>query len=898
LAYHFIFSSQKCVTYIHFLFFSPLEIHVLRSSTFKKDKMIRNLLRSSIAGLFLLFTVVTHAQIKGDPTFGGTKVQVDAQKPGGKLSPDLKKLYDTYSAPRNKVAESTQKPSPVPGNTGPFMEVRGDKVVVDITVKEDAIQTQAELKKIGVRVTATYGHVISGLVPIGALPQLENISAVRFVRAAYKPLHHKAVNSLNSITDGYRQYIRRSAAGSGAAFAPKPNPVISQGDTAQLSYLARKKHHVDGTGVKVGVMSDSYNNLGTAAIGVANGELPGPGNRFNYRQPVQVLQDLDSGGTDEGRAMLEIVHDVAPGASLAFHTANLGQANMAQGILQLAAAGCDIIGDDALYFAEPFFQDGIIAQAVDQVKAQGVTYFSAAGNESIRAYTSVFQTTTIQPLGTGAGFAHNFSGPADPQRIFQPIFIPPGGTIICSFQWDQSSFSASGVGDSTDMDIYLINSLGQIVAAGNSDNIASGDPIEIFGYQNNTPNSTFFLVIVKFAGPDPQHLKYILYNDALFFLTTPAIPGILSPTLVGHPKAAGAIACGAAFYLQTPPYGVDTPIVEGYSSEGGVPNYYDIAGHRIPPLIRQKPDIVAPDGVNTSFFDPFGNGDIPQDADNFPNFFGTSAATPHAEGAAALMIDAQKLHTITPAQIKGILTSHTWDMDDPNTPGFDAGFDFATGFGLIKVNDAVTEVTFPNAFVKDLQINPLCTSDPNSVRNWQIVNPNSFDMAVQWHVIGGSQQGSLVVSPGDTSFSTTLQFFGNYPIAQIIALSWQDNFDNTRLDLAISSGAVCGKDQVSGVYSDRVPGEITDELGKGRPSIAEIYPNPSSGIFRLFLYLPTGRPAALSLFSADGKQLQARVVEQPNGIFDIDASSYRPGIYILRVAQTGGFVRTIKLIKR
>jgi len=191
------------------------------------------------------------------------------------------------------------------------------------------------------------------------------------------------------------------------------------------------------------------------------------------------------------------------------------------------------------------------------------------------------------------------------------------------------------------------------------------------------------------AGPDPTRLKYILYNNALFYLTANPIPGILSPALVGHAKAEGAIATGAAFYLETPAYGVDTPLVEGFSSKGGVANYYDISGNRIPPLVRQKPEIVAPDGANTSFFDPFGNGDISEDKDTLPNFFGTSAAAPHAAGVAALMIDAQKLHTLKPGQIKGILSSHAVDMDDPYTTGFDNGFDFTTGAGLIVADNTL-----------------------------------------------------------------------------------------------------------------------------------------------------------------------------------------------------------------
>ncbi|HXB05465.1 MAG TPA: T9SS type A sorting domain-containing protein, partial [Puia sp.] len=694
----------------------------------------------------------------------------------------------------------------------------------------------------------------------------------------------------------YRQYARYIMQNA-AAPPVKPTPVISQGDTAQLSYLARKKYKVDGSGVKVGVLSDSYNNLGTASIGVAHGELPGPGNPFGYKTPVQVLSDLDSGGTDEGRAMMEIVHDVAPASTLAFYTADNGQADFANGILQLAAHGCAVIGDDVAYFAEPFFQDGIIAQAVDEVKSHGVAYFSAAGNESIKSYASPYQPTNVAPLGPDAGTAHNFSGPGDPPRYFQPIYIPSGGIFISSFQWDQSSFSASGVGCSTDMDIYLLNSAGQIVAAGASDNLASGDPIEVFGYQNNTNNPTFYLLILKFAGPDPQNLKYILYDDPLFYLTNPPIPGILSPTIVGHPKADGAIAVGAAFYQQTPPYGVNPPVVEGFSSVGGVPNYYDVAGNRIAPLVRNKPEIVAPDGVYTSFFNPF---DEPVPPGGHPQFFGTSAATPHAAGVGALMIDAQRLHTITPSQIKGVLESNTWDMDNPYTPGFDVGFDFATGYGLIKATGAVGEVKFPNSYVQPLSLQPLCSTDPVHTRNWQISNPNPFEVPVTWFVVGSTEHGSLVVEPGDTTFSTPTLTFHNTPVPMVAVITWEDNFDFPRLDIAYSTKAVCGKDAVSAANSDQL--DATTAAAKSfepgaKPTIVEVYPNPSSGIFRLYLSLDKPQDVLLNLMSADGRVLQTIRAASAMGVINIDASAYRPGIYFLKVIQ-GNEVKTIKLLKK
>src|SRR5262249_30434510 len=131
---------------------------------------------------------------------------------------------------------------------------------------------------------------------------------------------------------------------------------------------------VDGTGLKIGVLSDSYNDLGGAATDIANNDLPSSG--------VTVLQD-GSDGADEGRAMLQIVHDLAPGAALGFATAFISDVQFAQNIRDLADPahfGAQVIADDIFYFNEPFYQDGIIAQAEDDVVTNhGVSYFAAAG---------------------------------------------------------------------------------------------------------------------------------------------------------------------------------------------------------------------------------------------------------------------------------------------------------------------------------------------------------------------------------------------------------------------------------------------------------------------------------------------------------------------------------------
>ena len=232
--------------------------------------------------------------------------------------------------------------------------------------------------------------------------------------------------------------------------------------------------NLDGSGITIGVLSDSYNTAQNFITGgvltireaqdIATCDLPGTGNPCGNTQPVVVLEDFgtypNASATDEGRGMAQLIHDMAPKARLAFASAFNGDVSFANNIRALAGVqglqnsrpgfAAQIIVDDVQYFNEGMFADTVIAQAVDDVTALGVSYFSSAGNTPpTQGYASDFRYV---PVGAGAvagtnvnltgvptslyaGGFHNFRSDGG-QDIAQTISLATGRQLRLTLQWD------------------------------------------------------------------------------------------------------------------------------------------------------------------------------------------------------------------------------------------------------------------------------------------------------------------------------------------------------------------------------------------------------------------------------------------------------------------------------
>jgi hypothetical protein len=516
--------------------------------------------------------------------------------------------------------------------------------------------------------------------------------------------------------------------------------VTSQGDTAMRSYLARNGFDVSGQGIKVGVISDSYNTItgDPAHDDVLRGDLPGPGNPDNT-SPVDVVKDYPySSRSDEGRAMLQIVHDIAPGAQLAFRTGFLGVADFAKGIHELKQAGCNVIVDDITYISEPFFRDGIVSQAVDSVTSEGVAYFSAAGNFGSRSYQSTFYPVTAPPGITGQ--AHNFAGGTGGTDIYQSISLTAGNYTVV-LQWDDGT---AGNQTNSDFDIYLSRPNGTTLFGFNHVN-TGGAPIEVLPFTVTGDSAQTNLMIIRSAGTGAATLKYVVFRGNIVINEYANSGG--SSTLVGQANASGAIAVGAVLYSNTPEYGVNPPTVASFSSRGGTP---------VNGVARNKPDITAPNGVNTNV--NLGGANI--DGDQFPNFFGTSAAAPHAAGVAALLMEAKQKYygtSLSPANTRTILQSTALDMYTP-------GYDPASGAGFIQADAALLSLANPSPYITGISYDTTLVPGQDTIA--LTVYGQYLSAQSQIYFNGAPLSGGTVLS-GDTALiGTVLPFVERYPEIQ------------------------------------------------------------------------------------------------------------------------------------
>ena len=583
-------------------------------------------------------------QLSGISTNGpdaASLAYVSSQMKTGKLTvfdSQLTKLYLQSTPQQVNISAFAGMTSDLPGSV---QAVDGQTyVTVDITARNgDGASIQHQLEALGLVNDSSFKGMVSGEI------STNNLEALR--------------SFLSGGADGKADDIGYARA---SGFMASSGVVTTQADTALHADTARTTYGDTGSGLKIGVLSDSFDTKASAlthmAGDIAADDLPAA---------TTILHDY-AGGADEGRAIGQLVHDLAPGAAIAFDTAEGGQAAFANHIIELANAGAKVIVDDVVYFAELAYQEGPIAQAVDQVTAAGVSYFSSAGNNSNGAAVTGYEGNWVSG-GSYAGGGEtttlmNFA----PGQDYIPVTLAANEVFV--LQWSNPGASAGGSGATADLDLFLTNQSGTVVnLVEETDNIG-GDPVEVLGVSGGE-GGTYYLRVGLFGGPAPSEIKLMaLANGRNVSFASPA-SNTDTGTFFGHAAAKGAMGIGAASFLDTPAYGTTPALAEFYSSGGPDKILFDNSGAALAAADYRNVAFTSVDGGNTSFF----GSDIAGDADSYPNFFGTSAAAPDAAAIALLMLQARS--TLTPSDIKNLLADSALDMGP-------AGTDAVTGTGLVN----------------------------------------------------------------------------------------------------------------------------------------------------------------------------------------------------------------------
>jgi len=431
---------------------------------------------------------------------------------------------------------------------------------------------------------------------------------------------------------------------------------------------------IDGTGIKIGIISDSANAtlsgivdpVGSAA---AAGLLPSSG--------ITIVSDSSASGVEnEGLAMAELVHQVAPGAQIYFGTAENGPDGFAAAVNQMVADGVNVIADDWSFMNEPDFQvAGPVDTAIQNAISAGVNYFTDASNYGQAWYNAAWSPATTQLVLTNGGTAQTVTAQTfgDGTQL-QTIQVSGSLSTGIWLQW-AAPWPTAGTSTPDSLQMVLYDASGVPIAS--SKQIYSSDvggyiPEVELAIPVESTAATYQLAIYQVAGePAPTQIEYIMSGSPAA-AQDPGGVVIDDPTadqgagdVHGHALVPGANAVGAVYWANTPAYNVPAVGTEYFSSTGPGQLLYDQNGSPIDQVVG-APDLLGPDGVYTG---------VP----HFQPFYGTSAATPDVAAVAALMLQADP--SLTPAQVTADLEQSAVSLGLPSAD---------QGSGLVQAPAAVT----------------------------------------------------------------------------------------------------------------------------------------------------------------------------------------------------------------
>jgi hypothetical protein len=276
--------------------------------------------------------------------------------------------------------------------------------------------------------------VVETWVPYEKVDDLAGLDVVDFVRLPMYPILNSGL--VTSAGDG-----------------------ILNADDVRSRFASILGNTVDGSGIKIGVISDGVDN---------RSEVQGGG---TPDLPTIAVNSARPGSGDEGTAMLEIIHDLAPGAELYFSSGITGEVAMIDSIDWLVDQGVDVIVDDLGFLDQHYFSDDVIAQAAESAIGDGVVYVSAAGNSAQMHYQGQWSVAN--------GF-HDFDATGGVDNVLDIGTVPDDGIIDVVVQWSDAWGSSAN-----DYNIGLWNGTTYVATSTLTQN-GSQTPFEVIHWTNTT----------------------------------------------------------------------------------------------------------------------------------------------------------------------------------------------------------------------------------------------------------------------------------------------------------------------------------------------------------------------------------------------------------------------------
>lgn len=316
-------------------------------------------------------------------------------------------------------------------------------------------------------------------------------------------------------------------------------------------------------------------------------------------------------GTNHGTAVAEIVEDVAPQADLYLLKIS-DEVELANAVSYCIANGIDVIVHSVGWYNTCFYDGtGYVAGVANNARDGGILWVNAAGNEAADGH---WQGAFVDgdydgALAFAAGSDSIDSPDLDGWDETIDVTLTGGDTLYVFLTWDDWDYTPTG-GSDQDYNLLLFSSGGTPVAASWGIQNGNDEPKEWLTYV--VPSSgTYEIAIINTNAPNNPDLELFLYTKNL--ANTSMQYQQASSSIVTPANSSKVFAVGAIDYSAW-----ETGPIRSYSSRG--PSNASIHSTSI-----VRPDIAGPDGVTT-----YSYGVIP--------FDGTSAATPHVGGAAALLL--------------------------------------------------------------------------------------------------------------------------------------------------------------------------------------------------------------------------------------------------------------------